>query len=221
MTWLTNEDARTIEQENGLEGGSFAGNREATPPEAIYLGLKPLTPLAFQVEAFPGVCHLYIVDMPNRDGEPDPDFLGVNANHKWDPFNGHQEGSSRDQVGILSSALNIARIGGLRDLMAEDLLVFLTGATQFEGFRSTAMFLAGNVKNVYVQMGRGVLLGPQFAPMPPAEEGAPSPGLGIASLRASIVLYTHSILFRGGSSYASYDAAGILHLANSLRKASN
>lgn len=220
MAWLTIEDARIIEQENGLEPGSFAGNREATPPEAIYLGLKPLTPLAFQVHAFPGVCHLYIVEFPSRPGDQEHEFLGVNAKHNWDPFQGDREGNTRDQVGILSSALNIARIGGLREALGEDLLVFLTGATQFEGFRSTAMHLASAVENVYVQMGRGVLMAPQFAPLPPAQEGMPSPGLCIQTVRPACVLYTHSILFRGGTTYASHDAAGILQVANSLRPSS-
>lgn len=104
MAWITEEDARLIEAENGLEPRSFACDRKATPAEAVYLQLKPLTPLAFQIETLSGLNHLVILDFPELDTE-EHHPVGVNSPKTWDPYLGDKDQRVKEKVNAGWAAL--------------------------------------------------------------------------------------------------------------------
>jgi len=216
MAWITEEEARLIEAENGLEPRSFACDRKATPAEAVYLQLKPLTPLAFQIETLSGLNHLVILDFPELDSE-EHHPVGVNSPKTWDPYLGDKDQRVKEKVNAGWAALCAAREGGLKEVMGEDLHLIITGATTYEGLRYSRTYVGGMIRGVFAQDSRAALLEPEFIELPPEGEGMPSPGLGIVKLRISRVVIAQSVLFQGATSFNNYDAAGIKVVADSMK----
>ena len=223
---ISKEEATAIEAENGLELGSFAYDRKASPAEAVYLQVKPLTPLAFHIEPLAGLHHLVILDFPElEDGEENP-ILGVNSKKTWDPYLGDKDPRVKDprvkeKVASWWAGLCATRDRGLREQMAEDMSLVITGATLFEGLRYSRNYSGSVIRGVFAQDSRAILLEPEFVELPPEGEGEPSPGLGIQKLRMARIVIAQSVLFQGCTTFANHDAAGILQVADASRPKPN
>lgn len=193
---ITADDARLIEDENGLERGSFAFNRPATMAEAIYLDqVQPITHFAVTVELLPGSLALVIpplgVALPaSRATIKDVQALWVLAC------------LARDKT-IVGPPLN------------EGLVLVVTHPTIY-GTRASFSLPADAIRTISAQDQRPDLLLPKFDFVPPTEFEESSPGLFIRDLTVRRVISGASLSFQGVTTFQHHSPESVFEaIANS------
>ncbi len=174
---ITTDDARLIEDENGLERGSFAFDRPATLAETIYLDrVQPITPFAITVELLPGSSAVVIPALPEILPSNATTIREVQALWVLVCY-------ARDRT-IVGPPIN------------EGLMLVVTHPTTF-GTSASFSLPAEAIRTISAQDQRSDLLLPKFENVPPTEFEESSPGLFIQDLTIRRIFSEASISFQG------------------------
>lgn len=206
--------ARMIEQEAGVPEGFLAANREESEAERIYLSVPRLPVLAVHVDYLPMNLALLIYEQDHPGAERRPSGFEAGA------LNGAGFATTEqaaDDVRNQWAGLTIARQGGLKAQLGEEVAITVTGWVSSEpGRRYSWSMPPHSIRNIFQGASRTMLLGPKFADVPSEEKGMPSPGKYIQALSVQSVMYIHSILYQGVSSLQMHDGVGLMRLASQL-----
>jgi hypothetical protein len=178
---ITPDDARLVEDENGLERGTVAYNRPASLAEVIYLDrVQPITPFAITVEILPGSPAVVIPALPED--------LPSSA-------------STKEEVQALWLLVCHARDGTIVETPIEEGLMLVVTHPTIYGTLASFSLPADAIRTISAQDSRSDLLLPKFESVPPTEFEESSPGLFIRDLTVRRVFTEASLGFQGVTTF--------------------
>lgn len=213
VNYIDSDVAEELEREFGCSHGTFARDREATDAEKAYLSIPKLPMLAWHVEHLPGKVALVIYEQ-NLGKPPIPHLDGANFSSNV---------GAVEDIQDLWGGLTTARQDGLQEVIGEPQAVLMTGWVSSEPNRRFSWSVPSRaIRNLFQGAPRPLLVNPILGDVPSKDEG-PSPGKCIQVLEVSTVVWIHSVVFQGVSTFLNRDGAGLVGLAvkNANREEAN